>query len=204
MAVRGDSGDAQVSAEDPRDDTLRAAWTDYVRALGDEVGWAAIASIAPLPAAADAWVRAWARAVSNVGARAHIDEELQIIEEHLLLDGADVRALLLRRKELLSMQKNGLAVDVPTVRGLLRLCTGRFEADGHVRRVVLNPHHPLVLRLRLVGDNILATTLKQLWTGGWAGDAFKQCNEGAHKEYAGDLQGLINDTEKLAERLQEL
>jgi len=40
--------------------------------------------------------------------------------------------------------------------------------------------------------------------GGWAGDAFKQCNEGAHKEYAGDLQMLINDTEKLAERIQAL
>jgi len=40
--------------------------------------------------------------------------------------------------------------------------------------------------------------------GGWAGDAFKQCNEGAHKEYAGDLQQLINDSEKLAERIQAL
>ena len=40
--------------------------------------------------------------------------------------------------------------------------------------------------------------------GGWAGDAFKQCNEGAHKEYAGDLKILINDTEKLAERIQAL
>ena len=40
--------------------------------------------------------------------------------------------------------------------------------------------------------------------GGWAGDAFKQCNEGAHKEYAGDLKTLIDDTEKLAERIQAL
>ena len=40
--------------------------------------------------------------------------------------------------------------------------------------------------------------------GSWAGDAFKQCNEGAHKEYAGDLKMLINDTEKLAERIQQL
>lgn len=40
--------------------------------------------------------------------------------------------------------------------------------------------------------------------GGWAGDAFKQCNEGTHKEFTGDLQMLINDTEKLAERIQAL
>ena len=39
---------------------------------------------------------------------------------------------------------------------------------------------------------------------GLAGDAFKQCNEGAHKEYAGDLKQLINDSEKLAERIQAL
>lgn len=38
----------------------------------------------------------------------------------------------------------------------------------------------------------------------WAGDAFKQCNDGAHKEFAGDLKQLINNTEKLAERVQVL
>jgi hypothetical protein len=51
------------------------------------------------------------------------------------------------------------------------------------------------------GSEVMARLNKY---GGWAGDAFKQCNEGAHKEYAGDLQGLINDTEKLAERIQAL
>ena len=159
--------EAEVSAEDPRDDTLRAAWTDYVRALGDDAGWGAIACVAPLPSVAEGWVSAWARAVSNVGARAHIDEELRLIEDKLEGEGTDVKALLLRRKELLKMQQAGPAVDVPTVRSLLRLCTGRTESDGHVRRVVLNPHHPLVLRLRLVSDNILANTLEQLWTVGW-------------------------------------
>ena len=40
--------------------------------------------------------------------------------------------------------------------------------------------------------------------GTWAGDAFRPCNEGAHKEYAGDLKQLINDSEKLAERIEAL
>jgi hypothetical protein len=75
--------------------------------------------------------------------------------------------LLLRRRQLVNIQRDGPAVDVPAVRSLLRLCTGRTESNGHVRRLVLNPHHPLVLRLRLIGDNILATTLQQLWTVGW-------------------------------------
>jgi hypothetical protein len=159
--------EAEVAAEDPRDETLRVAWTDYVRTLGDDAGWGAIACVAPLPAAAEAWVSAWARAISNVGARADITEELRLIEDKLEREDADVKALMLRRKELLRLQQGGPAVDILTVRGLLRLCTGRTESKGHVRRVVLSPHHPLVLRLRLVSDNILATTLRQLWTVGW-------------------------------------
>lgn len=51
------------------------------------------------------------------------------------------------------------------------------------------------------GGDVMARMNKY---GTWAGDAFKQCNEGAHKEYAGDLKQLINDTEKLAERIQVL
>ncbi len=51
------------------------------------------------------------------------------------------------------------------------------------------------------GSEVMARLNKY---GGWAGDAFKQCNEGAHKEYAGDLKQLINDSEKLAERIQAL
>ncbi|MEY4635281.1 MAG: hypothetical protein RJA55_1079, partial [Acidobacteriota bacterium] len=51
------------------------------------------------------------------------------------------------------------------------------------------------------GSEVMARLNKY---GSWAGDAFKQCNEGAHKEYAGDLKMLINDTEKLAERIQLL
>lgn len=51
------------------------------------------------------------------------------------------------------------------------------------------------------GSEVMARVNKY---GGWAGDAFKQCNEGAHKEYAGDLKQLINDSEKLAERIQAL
>jgi hypothetical protein len=162
-----ETADAEVSGEDPRDDSLRAAWTEYVRALGNEAGWGAIACVAPLPAAAEGWVSAWARAVLNVSAQSQIDEELQLIEHKLEDEHADVRALMQRRRQLVQMQKDGPTADVNTVRSLLRLCTGRTESGGHVRRVVLNPHHPLVLRLRLIGDNILANTLQQLWTIGW-------------------------------------
>jgi hypothetical protein len=51
------------------------------------------------------------------------------------------------------------------------------------------------------GGDVLARLNK---FGPWAGDTFKAVNEGAHKEYAGDLQMLINDTEKLTERFEAL
>jgi ABC-type Mn2+/Zn2+ transport system ATPase subunit len=51
------------------------------------------------------------------------------------------------------------------------------------------------------GSEVLARLNK---FGPWAADTFKQCNEGAHKEYAGDLMELIRDTEKLTERMAAL
>ena len=40
--------------------------------------------------------------------------------------------------------------------------------------------------------------------GPWAGDVFKQCKDGAHDAFAGDLQSMIRDTEKLAAKILEL
>jgi len=159
--------DAENLAEDPRDDELRAAWTAYLRELGEDAGWGAIACVAPLPAAAELWVTAWAKGVSGVSARAEIQQELDEIDERLENDDPDYKPLLLRRKVLIKLQQDGPAVDVHTVRSLLSLCSGRTEWNGQVEQVVLTPHHPLVLRLRLVGDRILAKALRQLWTDGW-------------------------------------
>ncbi|MDP3719486.1 MAG: hypothetical protein Q8T13_17120 [Acidobacteriota bacterium] len=51
------------------------------------------------------------------------------------------------------------------------------------------------------GGDVMARLNKM---GSWAGDAFKGCKEGAHQEFAGDIQLLIRDTEKLAEKVQGL
>ena len=40
--------------------------------------------------------------------------------------------------------------------------------------------------------------------GGWAGDTFKQCNEGAHGAATADLKQLVENTESLCERVLEL
>lgn len=51
------------------------------------------------------------------------------------------------------------------------------------------------------GSEVMARLNK---VGTWAGDVFKDCKEGAHKEFTGDIQTLIRDTEKLAEKVQTL
>jgi hypothetical protein len=51
------------------------------------------------------------------------------------------------------------------------------------------------------GGDVMARLNK---VGTWAGDVFKDCKEGAHKEFTGDIQTLIRDTEKLAEKVQTL
>ena len=40
--------------------------------------------------------------------------------------------------------------------------------------------------------------------GGWAGDVFKQCNEGTHKAVEGDMQLMIRDTERLTTTILDL
>ncbi len=37
--------------------------------------------------------------------------------------------------------------------------------------------------------------------GGWAGDAFKQCNQGAHIAAEGDMESLARDAQKLVRSL---
>jgi hypothetical protein len=162
-----EGNDAMEYAEDPRNDQLQSAWTAYVRALGDDLGWGTIACIAPVPAAAKGWVNAWGDALSSGSAQAQIGEELRDIDERIEREDTDTKKLFQRRRELIKLQQAGPQVDVHSIRSLLRLCTGRADWEGQVEQVVLSPHHPLVVRLRLVGDSILANTLQQLWTVGW-------------------------------------
>ena len=176
-----ETSDTEVRAEDPHDDSLGTAWTGYVHARGADVGWGTIACIAPLPAAAETWVTAWWRAVSAVAERAHVDVELRLIEERLTLQDADVRTLMQRRLELLKLQQGGPAVDVLTVRSLLRLNSARIESDGQVRRLAQrspSARSAPTSRRRshprdgtgscglLVGINARLTILKAHWTSG--------------------------------------
>ena len=132
------SNDTEDVAEDPRDDELRGGWTAYLRELGEDAGWGAIACIAPVPAAAELWVSTWAKSVSSVSARAEIEQQLRRINEELEGDDPDFKKLIQRRKELTKLQQDGPPVDVHTVRSLLRLCTGRTEWDGQVEQVLRN------------------------------------------------------------------
>jgi hypothetical protein len=40
--------------------------------------------------------------------------------------------------------------------------------------------------------------------GNWAGDVFKQCKDGVHEAQSADIGVMINDAEKLAQKIAEL
>lgn len=158
-------------AEDPDDDALRQAWGDWLRAGGSDPGWAEIATVAPLPEGARSWVEAWASVLTRAGSGASAQTEISEIQQRLpalansgQLD--EMRRLAVRLGELQS-QAAGPAVSVKDARKLLSLCTGIVVSEGRPQQLVLTPHHPLVLRLRLVGEDLLAETLQRLWAVGW-------------------------------------
>jgi hypothetical protein len=178
-----ESSDAEKIPEDPDHEELRKAWQNWVRALGIDNGWADIASVAPLPMAARNWVEAWTRSLEQVGTGSAGQQELQEIRAQIdaETDPNEIRQLAMRMATLAQTQPTGPNISLNDVRKLLRLCTGTTTEGGQSRQLVLTPHHPLVLRLRLVADDILAETLQLLWTKGW------------DRRTLDDLEGAMND-----------
>ena len=84
----------------------------------------------------------------------------------------------------------------------------RRTVPGFCRAALESAFFGVIRRRQLLAGKTHGEVDEALAKGGklttLAALAFKQCNEGAHKEYAGDLKMLINDTEKLAERIQQL
>ena len=180
------SSTASSRAEDPDDDALREAWTAWFRACGAGDGWAKVAIVAPLPRAARVWVEEWTRALVEISVTSTSQTELAEILERipkLAQAGAlkEMQRLAARMGELQREVLPTRFVSVNGVRKLLSLCTGILSKDGSARHLVLTPHHPLVLRLRLVGEDLLAEALQRLWTSGW------------DRETLDDLEGALDD-----------
>ncbi len=166
-----ESADTGKKGEEPDNEKLRKAWEGWVRALGSEAGWADIASVSPLPSEGRDWVEAWADSLECLDTGAAEQKELlelqTKIETDAIPDIEEVRGAMKRLAFLTKAQAAAPSTSLVDVRRLLSLCTGIVRDDGKPRQLVLTPHHPLTLRLRLVAEDILADTLQLLWNQGW-------------------------------------
>jgi len=163
---------AERIGQDPEDEALRHAWSAWRQAGGTEPGWNYLAIVSPLPSEARAWVTAWSSALAKIDPREIENGELARIQRELaepstLADPIKLQRLASRMAELISGTKGRPAISVREVRKLLSLCTGVALSKGRPQYLVLTPHHPLVLRLRIIAEDLIAETLTQLWARGW-------------------------------------
>ncbi|WP_437733218.1 hypothetical protein [Sorangium sp. So ce1335] len=179
-----------ASGEAQRMQSVCQAWSDYVKALGQEAGWNAVFLVAPIPTAARAWVNAWAHAVRAAQSSAAAAEQErrktylleQIRKTRQEKNFEEMVRLSEEFDELSSLPASkAKAPDVEDVRSLLRACTvSAFEVET-CRHVALTPHHPLVLRLRGIADDVLADVIGTMWTAGWPEEALDDLDETFHR-----------------------
>jgi hypothetical protein len=167
--------------EPPRNEacpeTVAQACHAYRKAVGDtEKNWAVTALAGPAPAAARGWVEAWASALElEEGEEAADPTKLMEEAQRAVQEGRQAEGLELmkRAQALMTSRPSRRGPTVEGVRGLLRVCTGSMGLD----RLVLTPHHPLVLRLRLVGDDLLTRILHVMWSEGWPESALEELQD---------------------------
>lgn len=168
-------------------EALLQAWTEY--AGESKVAGAAEASLtAPVSRRARQWVDRWSEAIAQVDAAAshqanarHLDDlnnrRSEAIREQ---NWAVVASLQAEIDAAPSAPSDGPAPKLHEVRSLLRVATIVVQsARGPVDRIALTPHHPLVIRLRAVGDRLLGEILARLWGVGWPANdrACRELNE---------------------------
>jgi len=160
-------------------EALDAAWAAYAAELGrDPHGRAPAADVlelvAPASPGARSWVDAWGALVTVAGGSGAADlalrrkQELQA-EFDAALEREDVQAMKQLRTEMaaLAPSVSEPSMSIEDVRKLLRIETACIEADGRSARLLLSPHHPLVLRLRVLSDLLLTDIVRTLWSRQW-------------------------------------
>jgi hypothetical protein len=171
-------------------DELSAPWTAFVREVGvmpdgKRPGTDVLDLVAPVGAAACAWVDAWAELVERAAAGRLADtREAEIAsldrEQGAAIASGDfdrVKQLYAKLIALKSMPATP-ALPITEVRRILQVETSLLESDSGPCRLVLSPHHPLVLRLRILSERVLADVIATLWRGAWpelAQDELESC-----------------------------
>jgi hypothetical protein len=167
----------RIFQEEPKTEScpeaVATAYQAYLRALkGTSKQWAVAAITGPVPNAARGWVEEWSKFL-DLGSGDEKDPvrlmELAFaaLEAGRMEEAAELKA---KARALTTAPAGTGGPTCATVKALLRVATGSVG----VVRLVLTPHHPLAVRLRVLGDDLLMQILSQLWTTGWPESAAEE------------------------------
>ena len=145
-------------------------WTAYRASLGSgQPGWAIAALAGPISGPARNWVEAWYESLGLVDKASKGKEAerrtAEIVDE--LGKHPERAAELSKELKDLLQERTTKGATIEDVRSVLRVCTAEVRRAGAREHLILSPHHPLVLRLRALSDDILASIIAQLWGEGW-------------------------------------
>lgn len=161
-------------------DELSEPWNAFVREAGrtpdGKAPWTDVLDlIAPIGSTGQRWVDAWAEVIARAAdghdaeQRAAQIEELESQRDAALEreEFAEARQLAAKLRELKSAVPRVAALDIRDVRHALQIETAALSLQDGPCRLVLSPHHPLVLRLRILADRVLGAVIGELWRGTW-------------------------------------
>jgi len=174
----------------PSSDALNTAWGEYVRDLGvnpaehsrfPEV----LDLIAPVGDAAKRLVETWQGQVEQAAASGRAeqrqDEEKQLQKAMMAAMDADdmelAQSFRKQLKALVSPTASAPIMGMDEARRLLETETWRLVHGPTVERLVLSPHHPLVLRLRVLSDVLLTQVIEALWRRTWPSSAHEDLED---------------------------
>lgn len=165
----------------PSSPKVGEAWRSYVRSTGfEESGasraWEIVDLIAPVGNTARALIDAWqadleAAAASN-GAEERDRRVAEITDEMARAAAAEDMPRVVQLGAELKSLKSQASSAAPTVsidelRKLISIETYQLGGVDQTERVILTPHHPLVLRLRVLSDGLLSEIIGSLWNAVW-------------------------------------
>lgn len=171
-------------------DDMAGPWTSFVREAGvlpdgKRPATDVLDLVSPVCAGARAWVECWTALVDRAAAGRLTDtrdEAIAALErerDQAIADAAYEKLKPLKDKlDALKAAPTAPSLPIEDVRRILQVETSVVESGSAPSRLLMSPHHPLVLRLRVLADQVLADIIRCLWDDSWpvlARDELENC-----------------------------
>jgi hypothetical protein len=164
-----------------------ARWNEYANTVSQGDGWELIGPIAPVSEAGRRWVDAWAAALGDVEASIaseKVDATIKLLraQQDAAMDQDDMVLARQLNAQIKALSSAARSTQTTISREVVRKLLGqntvvlRDEA-GAPARAVLTPHHPLVLRLEALEDDLFTKILGDLWDGRWPAEGRDELEE---------------------------